>query len=31
MAANYLGRYLGLKYPEGDCDEMVQRYIRKVY
>lgn len=27
--ANNLGRYLGFKYPDGDCDEMVQRYISK--
>lgn len=26
---NNLGRYLGFKYPDGDCDEMVQRYISK--
>lgn len=27
--ANILGRYLGFKYPNGDCDEMLQRYIQK--
>ena len=26
-AANNIGRLLGLKYPEGSCDEMVQKYI----
>lgn len=31
MYANLIGRYLGLKYPQGDCDEMVQRYIKKTY
>ena len=31
MYANLIGRYLGLKYPEGDCDELVQRYIKKTY
>ncbi len=29
--ANQIGRYLGFKYPNGDCDEMVQRYIKKRY
>ncbi len=28
-AANNIGRYLGFKYPQGDCDEMVRRYINK--
>lgn len=27
--ANKIGRLLGSKYPEGDCDELVQRYIKK--
>ena len=27
--ANNIGRYLGFKYPYGDCDEMVRKYIRK--
>ena len=27
--ANKIGRLLGGKYPEGDCDELVQRYIEK--
>ena len=27
--ANQIGRFLGSKYPKGDCDEIVQRYIRK--
>lgn len=31
MYANRIGRYLGFKYPQGDCDELVQRYIKKVY
>ena len=29
--ANQAGRFLGYKYPEGDCDEMVGRYIKKWY
>jgi len=29
MTANKIGRFLGYKYPEGNCDEMVQKYIRK--
>lgn len=29
--ANQIGRLLGFKYPDGDCDEMVQRYIPKKY
>ena len=29
--ANKIGRLLGFKYPQGDCDEMVQRYIPKKY
>lgn len=31
MQANLIGRFLGLKYPKGDCDELVQRYIKKTY
>lgn len=31
MNANYVGRFLGIKYPEGDCDELIQRYINKKY
>lgn len=27
--ANKIGRLLGSKYPNGDCDEIVQRYIKK--
>ena len=27
--ANKIGRLLGAKYPNGDCDEIVQRYINK--
>ena len=27
--ANQIGRLLGSKYPNGDCDELVQRYIQK--
>ena len=27
--ANQIGRLLGCKYPNGDCDELVQRYIKK--
>lgn len=27
--ANRLGRLLGFKNPQGDCDEMVSRYIKK--
>ena len=27
--ANQIGRLLGSKYPNGDCDELVQRYIKK--
>jgi len=29
--ANRIGRLLGRKYPEGDCDELIQRYINKKY
>ncbi|MCX4348526.1 MAG: hypothetical protein OSJ76_01940 [Alphaproteobacteria bacterium] len=29
MKANEIGRFLGYKYPEGNCDEMVRKYIRK--
>lgn len=31
MSANLIGRYLGLKHPKDDCDELVQRYIKKTY
>lgn len=31
MAANRIGRYFGTKYPKGNCDELVQRYIKKTY
>ena len=31
MYANKIGQLLGLKYPEGDCDELIQRYIKKTY
>ena len=27
--ANQIGRLLGSKYPNGDCDELIQRYIKK--
>ena len=27
--ANKIGRLLGTKYPNGDCDELVQKYINK--
>lgn len=27
--ANKIGRLLGGKYPNGDCDELIQRYIKK--
>ena len=30
MDANLTGRFLGLKYPDGDCDELVQRYYKKL-
>ena len=29
--ANQIGRLLGSKYPNGDCDELIQRYIKKYY
>ena len=29
--ANKIGRLLGGKYPNGECDELVQRYIQKYY
>ena len=29
--ANKIGRLLGGKYPKGDCDELVQRYIDRHY
>ncbi len=29
--ANQIGRLLGGKYPDGDCDELVQRHIKKWY
>ncbi|MBE6453833.1 MAG: hypothetical protein E7017_02980 [Alphaproteobacteria bacterium] len=27
--ANKIGRLLGNKYPQGDCDEIIQKYIKK--
>ena len=27
--ANKIGRYLGYKYPQGDCEEIVGEYIKK--
>ena len=29
MDANLTGRYLGIKYPNEDCDELVERYIKR--
>lgn len=29
--ANKIGRLLGSKYPDGDCDEIVSKYIKKYY
>lgn len=29
--ANRIGRLLGSKYPNGDCGELIQRYIQKKY
>lgn len=29
--ANRIGRFLGSKYPEEDCDELIQRYINRRY
>ncbi len=29
--ASQIGRLLGSKYPNGDCDELIQRYIKKYY
>ena len=29
--ANKIGRFLGSKYPEEDCDELIQRYINRRY
>lgn len=29
--ANKIGRLLGTKYPNGDCDVIVQNYINKHY
>ena len=29
--ANRIGRFLGSKYPEEDCDELVQKYINRRY
>lgn len=29
VIANTIGEYLGIKYPKGNCDELVQRYIPK--
>ena len=31
LYANKIGRLLGGKYPKGDCDELVQRYIDRHY
>ena len=31
MDANLTGKFLGIKYPEGDCDELVQRYFKKLW
>ena len=28
--ANMIGRLLGSKYPNGDCDALVQKYIKKI-
>ena len=27
--ANLIGRLLGSKYPNGDCNELIQKYIKK--
>lgn len=27
--ANRIGRLLGSKYPQGDCDVLIQKYIKK--
>ena len=27
--ANLIGRLLGRKYPNGDCNELIQKYIKK--
>lgn len=27
--ANKIGRFLGRKYPQGDCNEIIQKYIKK--
>lgn len=27
--ANRIGRFMGTKYPDGDCDEMLGKYIKK--
>ena len=29
MDANLTGRYLGIKYPDEDCNELVERYIKR--
>lgn len=29
QVANDIGRLVGFKYPKGDCDELVRRYIKK--
>ena len=31
MDANLTGNFLGIKYPDGDCDELVQRYFKKLW
>ena len=31
MDANLTGEFLGIKYPESDCDELVQRYFKKLW
>ena len=31
MDANLTGDFLGIKYPDGDCDELVQRYFKKLW
>ena len=31
MDANLTGKFLGIKYPESDCDELVQRYFKKLW
>ena len=29
--ANMIGRFLGGKYPNGDCNELIQKYIKRKY